>query len=162
MVPLWIRDSENQDKFLPRIVQFWVSLILYKNVACCTTFHGIRVWKWVWMKTHLHIEGWVPTVVFENEVIAFCLMSLSWSVFRKGQNNWALLLNLAQLTNVPHLKGLTFSASPWSPYFRGRRPFSPCTSLWGLLYILCYLSPRWPARRCLIFPLRTRLHPESQ
>ena len=69
------------------------------------------------MKTHLYIQGWVPTVVFENEAkdksaIAFCLMSFSWSLFRKGQNSWTLLLNVAQLTNAPHLKGLTFSALP--------------------------------------------------
>ena len=54
---------------------------------------------------------------FENEAkdksaIAFCVMSLSWCLFRKGQNNWTLLLNLAQLTNVPHLKGLIFSVLP--------------------------------------------------
>ena len=147
IVPLWIRDSENQDKFLPRIAEFWVSLILYQNVACCTTFYDTHLWKWVWMKTHLHIQGWVTTVIFENEAkdksaIAFCLMSLSWSLIRKGQNNWTLLLNLAQLTNVPHLKGLTFSALPLSPYFRGRRPFSSCTNLWGLVYLSCYLAPR--------------------
>lgn len=117
MVPLWIRDSENRDKFLPRIAEFWVPLILYQNVACCTTFYDIHVWKWVWKKIHLHIQGWVLTVVFENEAkdksaIASCLMSLSWSLFRKGQNNWTLLLNVAQLTNVPRLKGLTFSALP--------------------------------------------------
>ena len=117
MVPLWIRDSENRDKFLPRITEFWVPLILYQNVACCTTFYDIHVWKWVWKKIHLHIQGWVLTVVFENEAkdksaIASCLMSLSWSLFRKGQNNWTLLLNVAQLTNVPRLKGLTFSAFP--------------------------------------------------